>query len=176
MKNEINPKEVNRIARNFGLNLREHSDQIIRNSYHIEPIEVSASYVTSYLKSKTGVTHVGTADRKYKLLSFKKWQEIMEIDYIKRLGYGKEFNDCDNHAYGFAVLIGILFGINSSFVAYGDYVKGTFTGRHYWNIIPTTDKEGLNLYTYEPQRNEIVPYGDKINGAEYKLIDIKLGF
>lgn len=177
MEKTINPAEVNRIARSFGLELRKHSDQIISNSYKFYPVTMSADEVVRIFKAKTGVNYVGTADRIYKIIKKSDWDAILEVPFIKVLGYTPELNDCDNHAFGFACETGRLFGINSAFVAYGEYIKGTFKNMHYWNIVLAYDKDNLlQCYTIEPQRSEIVKFGETINGATYRLNKITMGF
>jgi len=169
--------KINRIARSFGLELRKHSDKIISNSYKFYPIEMSADEIVRIFKEKTGVSYVGTADRTYKIIKKSDWDAILEVPFIKMMGWGAEYNDCDLHAFGFTYETGRLFGINSAFVAYGDYIKGTYKNRHYWNIVLAYDKNNdLQCYTIEPQRSEIVAFGKTINKATYSLIKITMGF
>ena len=118
-----------------------------------------------------GITDIRHLDKEYKTTTIENWKRVVDSTYIHRIKYIAEHIDCDNFAKLFASLsIVLLGGVNSCATAYGDYIKNGKTGRHYFNVILTSDKK---LYCFEPINYNLteIKKGEKIimGGAEYKI-------
>jgi len=164
------------LQRYFGFKLREHADKSIRLSFgKIVRKEIDSDVFKALLKAQLGITHVGIADRKYFYTNKSFWDEVVKEDWIRKI-WTKEGWDCDNMAFYFSAEISRLFGLTSQPATYGDFDKGTFHDRHYWNTILCEDKGALKLYTWEPKNETMVRAGELVNGAMYSPIKIHLAF
>ena len=121
------------------------------------------------LIKKTNLTTHGF-DYRYKIITIKEWQEIINIfnQLMEDEPYVSDFRDCDNHAYYFTSWCGWVLKINSAGSVYGKlyHDDGRFIGGHYWNILPTKDK----TYFYDPIKEKIFDFGKeaKLGDRVYK--------
>jgi len=91
-------------------------------------------------------------DRKYDITTWENWREIIANDMINRFPYMKELRDCDNFAWLFAAYCSFVYNVLSA-PCYGtidkidDVVNKVY---HYYELVPTMEKDGLALWAYEP--------------------------
>ena len=119
-------------------------------------------------------------DSEYRTLPLSEYQEITEWCYelLKRRlakAYLKEFFDCDDHAYGFAYLSLIVFGIPFMRVWGHIYnpATGKWIGGHFWNAMITPDDK---FHFYEPIYNLWGEGEENIVIGKYKYSSLEVEF
>lgn len=134
--------DINKIAQKLGISVLHWSLNMLRSAYDLEPEIVLASYMEDKLVKKLNAKNITLSDGKYKLIGEAKWKEILNKDWtIDR--WELDFFDCDNQAYWFSAIMGVIFKVNSAGIVHGHiYHKdtGKWIAGHFWNIIIT--KEG----------------------------------
>ena len=158
MKQEIEQKKVNQIAKKLGLILVNQGQSFIKNAFHIKPIEILSGKIVEVLKSRGFNKNITLSDGRFYLIPFSQWKEIIEVDWTDKMKYVKEKRDCDNFAYSFSSRMSELFEINSAGIVWG-YIYNKDTGKsiggHLWNCIITSD---FKMYFYEPMKDTYLEY------------------
>lgn len=166
-------QKVNKIARAMGVTLARAGNKMIASAFHLKPKIYTKAQLYPFLLRK--VKSVSLSDRKYHLISWKKWQEIIAVDWTDKLKYIPDTQDCENHAFLFASRMGEIFKLNTAGVCYG-YIEwnnadGTIgSGNHAYNLILTEDDGKLNLRLYEPMNDLWAMYSENIQLGIFKYV------
>lgn len=174
---EINPQNVNSIARTLGKGLIESGYKMLASSYDISPQQVAYNDIANLIGNKLNC-EAGLMDSNFYLTTIATWKDIIASDWLQGTKqYIADKFDCDNFAYCFASHCSELYDISVA-TCYGEvFNKDTKVslGLHYWNVLMTKELDGLHLYFYEPQNNmycEIVGQSEIVMNMIYKPMKV----
>ena len=97
----------------------------------------------------------------YYITSMDTFKKIIQWDWTDTRKYISETFDCDKFAMYFKSRMAIDFGINGVGVVL-DYSSG-----HAYNVVIVKEGNDINIYKYEPQNDNIMPY--TYNENPYKM-------
>ena len=151
MSDEIT--KINTIFHKFGHNLLGQGIKFIRMAYKLNPKVFTRRVIMEFLKDQTGLpaNTISLVDEKYYVETWGKIGQIIDFDLIDQQIYHYDFLDCDNYSFLYASRGGVIYGLNSFFVAFGSVydLSGKFIGAHAFNLILTHENGVLKLYCYE---------------------------
>lgn len=160
--NQLTPQELSTLQKafhKFGHDLIGRGIGFIKTAFKLQPKEYNRYVILNFLSDQTGLSTstISLADSIYFTESWDKWQQIIGFDLIDTKKYLKERFDCDNFALAFASRGGLIYGLNTCGVAFGDILNKKTKqkiGRHAFNLIITQDNGILHLYLYEPMNDQ----------------------
>ena len=177
MSNLEEQLKISKIGHKFGHQLIDAGIKWIRLAYKLKPQVFTRVAIMSFLTDQLGLlaSTISLADEKYHVETWNKFGQIADFDLLNLQEYKSDFFDCDNYSFVYASRGGLIYGLNSFFVAFGNIydLTGKYIGRHAFNLILTHQNGVLKLYCYEPMNdnsNQVIK-GQKIvliHGWEYR--------
>ncbi len=148
--------QINAMYQKLGGQLIDKGIFFSRNAYKLSPKVFTRGEILTFLNQQTGIptSSLSVADEKIYVESWAKWGNIIDFDLINQQTYKPDYRDCDNYAFIYASRAGMIYGLNSCCVAFGNVYDATtkqLVARHAFNLIITHENGALKLYLYEPQ-------------------------
>ena len=105
----------------------------------------------AFARSKQENLQLILVDAKYRALSEKGWNKVLNATTDKWKKYRPEFFDCDDFARCQAALVSLHFDINGCGQVYD------ISGQHSYNVILVSGGSSLETRIVEPQAGSILP-------------------
>ena len=154
-------KQVNEIARRFGMLLINSGTTMMRSAFDLKPKVYLSSDIQDKLKIILGIpanqnANISCADGKYNVIDWETWEWIKDLDLLDQMIWIENFHDCDNFAFHFSSRASTFYLLNSCGVCFGRIYddSGKWIGNHAFNIIATDSGNGLEFMIYEPMNDQ----------------------